>query len=479
MLNRRLLLLLLVPALAATATADHYTIRSISYSVDGTTRAWALAEILPFAEGDTFASRQELAKAVGEGERILQNQRVLAEARVSYHIVDDATSQDDGHPVDVTVAVRDTWNVVVLPYFKYDSNEGALVSLRGRNYNFLGTLEPLALNLDYQWTETGESIWVVDSSLNLPLRVRGTRWRILFDQNVSLEGGVVDSRSTVSLANTFDLLAQPVTAQWSQVLRFLSADESGDWGYTTSRASLSSSIALPVSVGAAGPLSFAPSVSAAIDYRPGGISEERDGVYLSFGGSLGARRVDWSENIRDGAAVSLGVSAQQRLPENTWDTRITASSSSYWAGPLARGGLSARVSGFYLVTGPPPDQSDGAAAIRGVLNNQLRGDLGIFLNMDLIGSIFTIPRLAEGQVVLFSDFGLVHDTRGYFGGDGTLNPSEEFRTGAGIEVLGFPLFARSFYVRGSLGFDILRLMTEPDLTRWSSRELFIGIGHHY
>ena len=47
---------------------------------------------------------------------------------------------------------------------------GLLLSLRGRNYNFLGTLEPLRVNLNYLRTPEQEHEWSVVTTFALPFQ---------------------------------------------------------------------------------------------------------------------------------------------------------------------------------------------------------------------------------------------------------------------------------------------------------------------
>ena len=68
---------------------------------------------------------------------------LLAESHLAVHTWPELQA------VTLDVYTRDTWNLIALPYFKYDSNSGLLLALRGRDYNFFGTMQTLTLNLDY------------------------------------------------------------------------------------------------------------------------------------------------------------------------------------------------------------------------------------------------------------------------------------------------------------------------------------------
>ena len=88
-----------------------------------------------------------------------------------------------------------------------------------------------------------------------------------------------------------------------------------------------------------------------------------------------------------------------------------------------------------------------ADKIRGVLDRRMSGDFGLYLNSDITLVVFTIPEFMEAQGSLFFDIGYVRDTSTPY------NPEEDVRLGVGLEGVAFPLFARSLFLRLSVGFD--------------------------
>jgi len=49
----------------------------------------------------------------------------------------------------------------------------------------------------------------------------------------------------------------------------------------------------------------------------------------------------------------------------------------------------------------------------------------------------------------------------------------------GLEVVTFPLFMRSFYIRISVGLDLRAAVAEKAIPQGDHREIFVGLGHHY
>jgi hypothetical protein len=109
----------------------------------------------------------------------------------------------------------------------------------------------------------------------------------------------------------------------------------------------------------------------------------------------------------------------------------------------------------------------------------MNGDVGVFANMDVTITVWTLRPLFEAQIAGFFDTAFVRDTRGRFYDSSRLDLERDLRFGSGIEVIGFPLFARSLFIRGSLGFDLREVWSGTDPLNNRAREIFIGLGHHY
>ncbi|MFP4153184.1 MAG: hypothetical protein ACLFSV_10100, partial [Alkalispirochaeta sp.] len=112
-------------------------------------------------------------------------------------------------------------------------------------------------------------------------------------------------------------------------------------------------------------------------------------------------------------------------------------------------------------------------------NDTMNGDLGLFLNLDAVITVWTLEPIFEAQFGTFFDIAYVRDLRGDFYDETAFESERDLRYGAGIEIVGFPLFARSLYIRGSLGFDLFEINDGTDPLSSDAREIFIGLGHHY
>ena len=463
-------------------TDPAYIIDSVEYRIEGRTRQWILEDLLDLDPGTAFPDRESLIAYMARQQQVLVNQRALQDATV-------VAEYDDGEaaprPVHVIVTTQDTWNIIVLPYAKYDSNTGLLLSLRGRDYNFFGTLTELEVNFDYERTENNDNLFTISSGFSVPFNMLEHRWRLIMDQSLQLEGSDVDLDIGLGIGHEFEMLGLGWQATYTQRYRYLTNDEFNDGSYTTSRVALDTSMDTTIRLPGFGRLDYSPLLYTETSYRAGEISRERRGVAVGFDQSFDAGGFDWIGNYRNGQSLMLGNDNQYNIDKNEWDTEVNGQVAVYrslWQPTedvWPKAGVSAALSGFYLIDGADADQDNAVEAARGILNDTMNGDLGLFANLDAVITVWTLEPIFEAQFGVFFDTAMVRDLRGDFYDSTAFKLERDLRFGSGIEVVGFPLFARSLYVRGSLGFDLRKVAEGMSPLDGDAREIFIGLGHHY
>ncbi len=490
MTSKRLLIIAAATFLAATAAlfadtpASGFRIDTITYNIDGRTREWALDDILDLQEGAIFASEVELEEFLLRQRQILVNQRVLQDVAVEW-VISDSPSEDNTRDVAVTVSVRDTWNFIILPYFKYDSNSGLLLSLRTRDYNFFGTMQELEIDFDYERTEDDTDLFTIASQFRLPFNLLEQRWELIFTESFETDGEDFDFDISAGLGYRFDWLGLDWEAIYTESYRYLTDDPEEDFSYFTSEVELGSTVDTGVALPLYGTVEYRPGVYVERNHRPGGISRNRSGITAGFEHALGAGDYDWFGNYRRGSTIEISNDNAYNIVRERWNREVAFLTAVYQ--PLMpenpenppKAGVSAAFSGFYLIDGADEDQEDAAAAARGLLDNTMNGDLGLFLNLDAVFTLWTLRPLFEAQVGAFFDVAYVRDLRGDFYTDKSFESKRDLRYGTGIEVVGFPLFARSLYIRASLGVDLYAVQDGAAPLSSEARELFIGLGHHY
>lgn len=470
-------------------------IEEITWEINGRTRLWVLKRLLTVEEGMRFSSEEELVRFLLEEQQELINRRELHTSTVRYTILDedlpDRDEVDPGteardRPVRVDISVTDTWNIIALPYARYDSNEGLLLSIRFREYNFFGTLQDLRIDLDYEFTDEEENVITLSTDFSLPFEMLQREWALVLKQSLGIQDGDVDLRIGLGLEYYFDWIGMDWTASVTQEYRYLSDKDDEDGYYLSNEFALGSGINLPVRLPGFGRLRYSPEINSGVNYRPGGISESRRGVKVGFDHNLSAGRFNWVGNYRDGRTFTVGNDNQYNITRDTWEHEIYGRISTYRAlwqpdpEKWPKAGVSSSLSAFYLPDGADEDQDDAARDARGILNDRMNGDVGVFLNTDVAVTLWTLRPIFEMQVGTFFDVAYVRDTRGDFHESTSFDRKRDLKFGGGIAVVGFPLFARSLFIRGSYGVD-LDLVVDEGVSPLDgrAREIFIGLGHHY
>jgi hypothetical protein len=238
-----------------------------------------------------------------------------------------------------------------------------------------------------------------------------------------------------------------------------------------------------ISIGNFGELAYIPSAEIRNNYRPGGdIGEERQGPVISFAHELSFGRVDWIGNFRKGMTATVTNGFSLNAYTATWNRNVGASVSGYL--PFnSHFDLSARLAGDVYFDKP---NSQAGSALRGILDRSVVAEQSLFLNTDMTFSILRFMpsewfgqrwmRLFnfEQQWTPFFDCGLVSDPENH-----TSFAFDDALMSGGLEIVTFPLFMRSLYVRISVGFDLKSMFGDVVIPEGEGREIFVGLGHHY
>lgn len=457
-----------------------YRIEHVEYDVRGRTQEWVIDRLSLLYPGLEFESQRELELYVAERVQDLLNQRPLAEASIEYF---NGTTVNNVVPVTVFVQTQDSWNIFVLPYFRFDSNDGLLLSLRARDYNFLGTLEELALTLDWQNRDLGgapqeesgdDNEVLVELEFLLPYTWKGYDWSWGLISSMSFTGGyevfALGTEIALDLPGAFDRIW---TISLAQEFFYTTDGDDDDGYYLGTELGYGTIFDLPLALPGFGQLSYSPGAAIGQQYKlHEEISADRRGTSLTFAHELFSGQINWVGNFREGGRFSLENSNTFNAQRLDWERDIVAEVRGYAQSfPF---GVSGRTGAFASFD----DKNVLAENVRGILllqnsQDQLEGNFGAFANADITLSVFRLSPVAEGQFSVFLDAGVVANSNRSF------NEGEDWKVGAGIEIFGFPLFARALYLRGSLGFDMRRVLEDMSFFGSDKREIFIGLDHHY
>ena len=508
-----------------------YIIRDISFNVTGRSRPYALEYHGELREGDIIEGRANLLRYINEKTQLLYNQRVIHSINIKYTL---GTAMADGKiPVDLLITVVDSWNIIALPRPVYDSTSGFEFSLRGRDYNFLGTMSPLRVNFEYEHRfanerDSSRDRFELEAEITLPFSAFGFNWAFDFNNYFSYNRigneEFFGYKNSTGLSVEFPLARTVLTAGAEQ--NFIVNEENSwrfraEYGdiyapfYMRSRLFTNWRIPLGVDIYNFGELTYTPEVSFGVNYR---VQDEleywRKGPDITLGHRLGFNRVDWHpqhRNYRSGAEVFLNNANTYNFYRGAWSNNYGLEATLHTI--LApRLGFSGRfqfrqwfLDKTYEAPGYPAYHEVGGV-LRGIVDRSvIVKDGGFMFSLNLDFPIYVMhfapSEWFKDRRFRFFDFdmhfspffdsAMINGSRAVWGENGILVEEETTAIpfipfsvngmimGGGAEIIIFPLFMRALYLRVSIGYNMNHFLRNFRPSRIYGDEIFIGIGHHY
>ena len=516
--GRALALAFLLAVVSGAAVAQVYVIRSVDFQTTGRTRDFVLMALVdPYQRmiGSSFADKAGLDAFVADRTRLLSSQRVLASVTPSYEATPAA---DGGWDVALHFATVDSWNIIALPYAKYDSNSGLLLSLRGRDYDFLGSAQPLELNLNYQNSPSGVGSYGLQFDFTAPFQALGAIWDLGFvEDGQLLTDGTMSSISAASLTLIVPGLSFPlsVTAIHSFSYEAMAPNVDPDSWYLGESGNATATIPITGSLGTwsgveLGPVSYIPSVGLNYTWKPGrtlgyygnGTAPSaldttaaqalqnspmyygRGGILATVSNGFSFGRIDWAGNMREGVKLSISGREAYNAQWNDLISDIIIESELFaqWNGKL---GIGARLYGIGRLGGnfPADKLTMLGQYMRGILDSRISGVQAVVLNSNLDVKLFDFPTHAfiktraldfELQAQPFVDLGMVRPDTAWG------LSSDWLWYAGGLELLFYPQALRSFTVRLSAGWDLKNVIATRSLTAktpdgFSPYEIYLGL----
>jgi len=485
-------------------------IEKIEYKIEGLTKKYPLQLAIPIDRTIIFETEEDYLHYLDEIRLKLNNLRVLE----SSDVVSDYIEVQDGLALaKITISTKDTWNIIALPFPKFDSNTGFVAKLKGKDYNFLGTMQVLNVDISYILDNSGKSSGGLGTSFSFPFKAGPLN--AIYKLEALLD---VDKKSaSLDLNNTLEFcyptrfidiyfgyyqgfyLNRPRDENEGKKNIQISEEDKQeekpiyDKYFFNTKFFLYTPITL-YNFEYAGKLVYTPYISFYGNWAFNKLNERKKrGISTTFSHSLSLSRVDWKNNFREGFSVSLDNSYSYNFfLKDIPEIEVSSTLAGYYSF-ANRIGMYAQFDAFYLFS---KDLSQRAGRnLRGILNKRIKTDVGITLNFDVPIRItsFDFEKISgvewtrffgfEWFVSFFFDMALVHDmkTNRYFHfGDGWYS--------GGFEMILYPHKMRSIYFRISLGFDLSELKNVKGFNKIGGlakrdneaiSEIFIGIGLHY
>jgi len=492
-----------------------YIIREVQFDIDGRSRPFALMYNGEFTEGERIKGKENLDKYIAFKTQLLINQQVLEDVRIEYF---PGEKEEDGAiPVKLLVYVKDTWNFIIMPYPKYDSNDGLSLILKIRDYNFLGSMSPIKMDMGYLQND-GESTVALSIEADAPFQAAGLHWDLSFDnyfeytfekpfyyQNVTgLSVQLPWQITTFSVGyRQYLTLNEENTGEDKDIY---GSDDRFTGVYGSSEVFASWKIPLGIEAGDFGELAYIPGASARFNYPYGNMNDSRK-PSSTISHLFGFGRVDWIGNYRKGMSFSIENAYNWYFDRPDAPIRVTLDFDTIFHWPFSKYfGISSRLKYLQylhwseMINDWIPNYSAGEY-IRGVLDKDIRADYIFVLNLDFPirilrfwpSELLNNPKLHlfdfEIQLSPFTDLSFFHGPYSklkdeYNPQEGSTNFSlNDMINTVGFEIIVFSGFFRSLKLRGSFGYDIQKIKNNGLSLKWGFfpawDEIFIGLDHFY
>ncbi len=485
--------------------SQEWIVQSGDFEAKGGTKIEALKRELKIEIGKRFKSRQELDFYIVKIKQDLINRRLFESVQVEAE--ESGQDSEGNHQMSVFVKTLDSRHFLLLPYPKYDSNEGFEFKIKLKDDNFLGLMNPLSSDIFFQYEqkENKSDDFVAGASLKYQLPFSMGPIQASWNNDLFFKYAFVRGEPEWNLKSGFTFLLPfknfglklDLTQGFVRDADYKVFDDELYW---TENAKFSVPIVLE-RFEKIGNLVYTPAAEFDFKWDLDGINpidEDLLSPRLIFSHELSLGQVNWEGNFRKGffAAASQSGAYNFKVNEFQPGVKIKANVFAAWK----RAGFNSRLTLFAernvftrygsLLRGIADDQY-----FAGVAQNPngyaAKGAAAIALNIDVPIKILTTDWEKWGfkflrsfnfelQIAPFIDVALAANriTGRVF------DPRDGFYC-AGIEVLLFPQKWKSVQIRASAGFDIGRLLLKDCIdTSWrdsaaSKKELTIGIGLFY
>lgn len=479
-------------------TNAEYDIKGAGFKFMGKTREYPLNQNFPLDKKTTFENHEAFDTYIENYTETLVSSRYFDEVSVTY----EALPSETPGLLNVTVLIKlqDSHHLIVMPIPKYSSNSGISLKFKGKDSNFLGSLNTMNVDMNLRYDD---GIFKPGFNFNFDLPFSMGSFDAVFvndytidyriDDDSSKTGFEFDTKTGLSLSIPFNRVSLSL-GLYQYVHRNLDykyEDEENDDDIYLSE---QFNIGLPVTIANLSnftSITYSPSVNVSFNWDFDGINKEKDkskellGPDISFSHSISNGKVNWNDNLRKGYDLSLGNSYSYNFESKEFVPQVSFEGKFFWNYQANdeeiwnHFGINSRLYAFHYFDIPTNNSEHNYAVgerLRGILDDDIYSPTGIILNLDLPHSVFTAyfptPILNFNfQFSPFFDMAVVFDSN-----NNRPSYNKTYYCG-GFEFLVYPLKWSSFTVRASLGVDLSKNIFVEGLK--NNKEIFIGLGIEY
>ncbi len=502
--------------------AEKYQISQVDYESEGAlgfgkTDPYALSLNVEVDKKRVFDSEAAFLHYKDDYIKRLNNTRLFAEIDVQHTY--DEEDENGIRKVSIFVHTKDAIHILAFPYPKYDSNSGFKLKIKGKDNNFLGSMNSMGMELNLSVKDSASedsknkiglgfsydhpfkagifnATWINDYSFNWDLDASSPEWDAKTGLKLELP---FDKHSFVwefdqSFIRNLDYRKYDDDIYFKEYFQFsvpITLAKIDDWGKVT----------------------YTPYTSVTYNWDFDGIEElntDLSSPIIGFGHSIATSRINWAYNLRDGLSLSLGNTYSFNTQRGTFTPSVNTEVMAYKSfifedmdDVFARLGFAADFYAFYDIQDPHGkyimvNGTNIGSRLRGIRDDLKYEDTdskmctvisAFVLNLDMPIHFFTtsfetkvLNKLnVDVQVSPFVDIALTHNKIT----DRWFDPRDGFYCG-GLEVLIYPLKWSGFVFRISAGIDLartvlkkLKMPIENDWRSGSKYELSIGLGLQY
>lgn len=505
--------------------SERYQISDVTYTLDKT-REQDVRRVVPVNTDKIFESKEELDSYLADLQQRLMNTRAFDTVELETTDDTDYTDETKITQISLHITAQDTKSLLILPYPKYDSNDGLIFKVKVKDVNFLGTMNTMNVGAFVglkEDVETGEQnlTFGAEFDYRYPF-VLGDflgSWNNTFE--LQYTRGVNELEFWTGTGFTFERpfkrvsLVLDVSEEFNRDLEYEDCD---DTQFFTSDVNFS----VPVKVFDIenwGYVFWTPFIDGKMSYDKDGISHQNDDLaspVFSAGQSVSTSRINWHGNFRSGLSAKIGHSVGYDLMQDEVEPRVFGEIQAFKGFSFI--GFNMRLNGFVTKS----NRGEIGSLVRGVRDEQkylnasipplktkkaLKSPAALVLNVDIPIHLITTHWLDwsnslfgeeswfsrtfawtdkfnfELQMSPFIDIALTKNEIT----DRLFSLQDGWYTG-GVEFLLFPERWKGIVMRASVGIDLGRALISkkyPEKIDMSWREnvkkyeIYAGIGLHY
>jgi len=492
-----------------------YKINQIEFIIDGKTKQQNILKNVPIDTNTIYTTEEDLLKYIEDCKTKLSNLRIFEEIKISHTENEQNENQTF---VDLIIELKESFSFLAIPYFKYDSNTGTVVKVKAKDTNFLGTLNPMNFDVNFQIKKEDDfspNKYLLGSNFtfDFPFSLGIIQSTLINDYTISYTFGddLPEWNGLLGLKFNLPLSKLDLSLELKQyAVRDTTYIQYNDEIHFTEFAKFSVPITL-LKTQRMSKVIYTPYTSFTYNWDKNGINinnTDLSSPLLAIGHEFNLGQVNWNGNFRKGLSLQINNSISYNFQRNEFVPYINLEFNGHWYFTnsenwfLKRLGINTKLYTFLYI--PLKNQNyyygeQYGGFLRGIRDEQyFSSDITEFAGTKALSS-FTAFTLCidfptklfttnftksffryfnfELQIAPFMDISLGYNryTKRYF------HPADGFYT-AGMEILVYPQKWSSFTVRGSLGIDMGRFLNIVDKTWRANASLYefsFGIGLHY